>query len=360
MNIIHIVESFAGGVYDFLVDLTNGMSEFNHFIIHGKRENTPKDFKKDFPKGTEFLYWKNASREINPKKDLFALKELIDILKSVDNIDIIHLHSSKAGFLGRAAARILGLQNKVIYTSHGVSFLRKDVSSIKKKQFELFEKLASKFGGQVIACSNSEAQEFRKIGIQAKYIFNGVDTNKCQVNQLNKKEDKFIIGTVGRITYQKNPMMFNEIANQFLEYKDIKFVWVGDGELRDELASENIEITGWLNKDDVFKKLAEIDLYISTSLWEGLPLSVLQAMCFRKPLLLSNCVGNVDLVIEGKNGFIFNNIEEATEKIKILNADKKLLEIFGENSFKILQENFTLDKTIQEYKKLYILIGGIT
>jgi glycosyltransferase involved in cell wall biosynthesis len=354
MKIIHVTESFAGGVHDFLVDLTNGMSEFNHFIIHGIRENTPKDFKKDFPKGTEFLYWKNASREINPKKDLFALKELIDILKSVDNIDIIHLHSSKAGFLGRAAARILGLQNKVIYTSHGVSFLRKDVSSIKKKQFELFEKLASKFGGQVIACSNSEAQEFRKVGIKARYIFNGVDIDKCQAKQLNKKEDKFIIGTVGRITYPKNPMMFNEIANQFLEYKDIKFVWIGDGELRDELTSENIEITGWLNKDDLFKKLAEIDLYISTSLWEGLPLSVLQAMCFRKPLLLSNCVGNVDLVIEGKNGFIFNDKEEAVNKIEKLFNNYELLKTLGEGSFKILKDNFTLEKTVKEYKNLYL------
>jgi glycosyltransferase involved in cell wall biosynthesis len=360
VRIVHIVESFAGGVYDFLVDLTNGMPEFNHFIIHGKRENTPKEFRKDFPKGTEFFYWKNASREINPKKDLFALKELIDILKLVDNINVIHLHSSKAGFLGRLAARILGLQNKVIYTSHGASFLRKDVSPLKRKQYELFEKIASKFGGQVVACSKSEADIFRKIGIQAKYIFNGVDINKCQANQLNKKVDKLIIGTVGRITYQKNPIMFNEIARQFLEYKDIRFVWIGDGELKNELTSENIEITGWLNKYDVFKRLTEIDLYISTSLWEGLSLSVLQAMCFRKPLLLSNCVGNVDLVIEGKNGFIFKNIEEAIEKIKILHTDKKLLEIFGENSFKILQEKFTLDKTIQEYKKLYILIGCIT
>lgn len=354
MNIIHIVESFGGGVYDFLVDLTNGMPEFNYYIIYGKRENTPADFKKDFPKGTKFFYWKNAAREINPKKDLFALKELIDILKSVDNIDIVHLHSSKAGFLGRLAAKILGLQNKTIYTSHGVSFLRHDVSKFKKKQFEIFEKIASKFGGDIIACSKSEAEEFKKIGIKADFIFNGIKLNKCCIKKNKKNSNQFIIGTVGRITYPKNPMMFNEIANQFLEYKDIKFVWIGDGELRDELTSENIEITGWLNKDDLFKKLAEIDLYISTSLWEGLPLSVLQAMCFRKPLLLSNCVGNVDLVIEGKNGFIFNDKEEAVNKIEKLFNNYELLKTLGEGSFKILKDNFTLEKTVKEYKNLYL------
>lgn len=353
MKIIHIAESFAGGVYDFLVDLTNGMPEFEHFIIHGKRENTPESFEKDFPENTKFFYWKNATREVNPKKDFLALIELLKILKSINEIDVIHLHSSKAGFLGRLAARILGLQNKVIYTSHGVSFLRKDVSLLKRKQYEFFEKLASKFGGQVVACSKSEAEKFRRIGINADFIFNGIDINKCCIEEIKKNENKFVIGTVGRITYPKKPKMFNEIAQYFLTYKNVEFLWIGDGELRTELTSSNIEITGWLDKQNVFRKLMEVDLYLSTSLWEGLPLSVLQAMCAKKPLLLSNCVGNVDLVVKGQNGFIFNTKNEAVEKIRLLFKNKKLLKSLGENSFRILQEDFTIDKTIREYKNLY-------
>jgi glycosyltransferase involved in cell wall biosynthesis len=360
MQIVHIVESFAGGVYDFLVDLTNGLPEFNHIIIHGLRNNTPKNFKQDFPKGTNFFLWKNAEREVKPLKDLLALKELIKLLQSINNIDVIHLHSSKAGFLGRVAAKILGLQNKVIYTSHGVSFLRKDISLLKRKQFEIFEKIASKLGGNVIACSKSEAEEFRKRGIQADFIFNGIDLNKCNVKKSNVKKGKlqrepFIIGTIGRITYQKNHYLFNEIA-KFFEKENIKFIWIGDGELKETLTAKNIIITGWVPRKKVLKLLNRIDIYLSTSLWEGLPLSVLQAMCLKKPLLLSECVGNVDLINNGslKNGFLFKNKKEAIEKIFLLKNNYQLRKFLGNNSFKILKEKFDLKKTLEEYRRIYL------
>ena len=360
MRVVHIAESFAGGVYDFLVDLTNGMKDFEHFIVYGKRDNTPEDFEKDFPIKTRFFYWKSATREINPKRDFLALKELIDILKAIKKIDIIHLHSSKAGFIGRLAARILNLQDRVIYTSHGVSFLRKDISYIKKKQFELLEKIASKFGGEVVACSKSEADEFRKVGIKARFIFNGIDVKKYNIEKINKSKKHFIIGTVGRITYAKNPKMFNEIAKHFENREYIKFLWVGDGELKKYLVSSNIEVTGWLDKKMMMENLKQIDLYISTSLWEGLPLSALQAMSARKPLLLSKCVGNIDLVVEGVNGFTFETEEEAISNIERLINDNESLELLGENSFKILNENFTMEKCIKEYKALYESLTGIS
>ncbi|WP_051654685.1 glycosyltransferase [Persephonella sp. IF05-L8] len=355
MKIIHIVESFAGGVFDFLVDLINGMSEFEHIIVHGKRENTPVDYKKYFPEETNFFYWKNAVREVNPKQDLLALIELINILKNQKDIDVIHLHSSKAGFLGRLATRTLGLQNKVVYTSHGVSFLRKDVSQLKLKQFVWFEKIATKFGGRVIACSKSEAEEFRKYGIDANYIYNGIDINEVYSSNANSK-DKVIIGTVGRITYPKNPKLFDEIANYFKSFPNIKFLWIGDGELKHELKSENIKITGWLSRNQALEKLKEIDIYLSTSLWEGLPLSVLQAMALSKPLILSNCVGNIDLVENNYNGFLFKDRNEAIRSIENLLADKNLIQNFGENSYKMYKAYFTLNKMVESYKNLYLKI----
>lgn len=355
MKVIHIVESFAGGVFDFLVDLVNGLTEFQHIIVHGKRENTPNDYKKYFPERTNFFYWKNVVREINPKQDLLALIELINILKNQKDIDVIHLHSSKAGFLGRVSARSLGLQDKVTYTSHGVSFLRKDVSQLKLKQFVWFEKIANKFGGKVIACSKSEAEEFRKYGIDANYIYNGIDVNEVYSSNVNSK-DKIIIGTVGRITHQKNPKLFYKIASYFKSFPNIKFLWIGDGELKHELISENIEITGWLSRNEALEKLKEINIYLSTSLWEGLPLSVLQAMALQKPLILSNCVGNMDLVKNNYNGFLFKDRNEAIRSIENLLADKNLIQNFGENSYKMYKVNFTLNKMIENYKKLYLKI----
>ncbi len=353
MKIIHIVESFGGGVFEFLRILTSEI-EGEHFIIHAIRKDTPTNYKSLFNKNVKFILWKSAAREINPIKDLKALVELIKILKSLNSaIDVLHLHSSKAGFFGRLSAKFLGLSNKVIYTTHGISFLRKDISSIKKELFIFLEKLAFKFGGKVIACSKSEAEFIRKYGISSDYIYNGIKCPPYLEEDNLKPNQKIKIITVGRISYQKNPWLFQKIAQYFLPSKDLEFIWVGDGELRNILNLPNIKITGWVSQEEVFKFLMQADIYLSTSLWEGLPLAVLQAMCVGLPLVLNNCVGNVDLVKENYNGFVFKNYDEAIEKLNILIRSTKKRLSMGKASIDLVRKNFTLDKMINRYKQLY-------
>lgn len=92
-----------------------------------------------------------------------------------------------------------------------------------------------------------------------------------------------------------------------MHFKDdtrVRFLWIGDGELRNEIQeNEQVQVTGWVTPNEVQHYLNQIDVYISTSLWEGLPLSVLEAMNCGKPLLLSDCVGNVDTVKMGTMDF---------------------------------------------------------
>jgi len=355
MKIIHIVESFAGGVFDFLVDLSNGISNHEHIIIYAEREHTPKNFKDLFPDNTQFILWSNATREINPKKDFLALKELIMYLKDFKDADAIHLHSSKAGFLGRIAARLLGIQDKVIYTPHGVSFLREDVSPIKHKLFVNLEKVGAWLGGKVVACSKSEAEAFHSYKIEAKYVNNGI---KCKTVQNGTKSivaNKITrIGTIGRITYQKNPVMFNEIARKFKNNNTIEFIWIGGGgEIEDSLDTQNIIKTGWIDRDEVERQLANVDIYLSTSLWEGLPLSVLQTMCTGKPLVLSNCVGNKDLVRKDYNGILFNGIDEAQKALNNIIKNREKIELFGKHSRKLVQKEFSINQMVEGYLNLY-------
>jgi len=359
MRIVHIVEAFGGGVFDFLRILTSNI-DAEHIIVHSLRKETPKNYKKFFEKNIKFFYWKSANREINLSKDFRALLDLIFILRSLSQnkkIDVIHLHSSKAGFLGRLAAKTLGLSDKVIYTTHGISFLRKDISLTKKKILISLEKLAYKLGGKVIACSRSEAEFIKKYGIEASYIFNGL---KCpKLGNKKFKANKFIetekikIATVGRITFPKNPFLFREIAKAFLSVKNVEFIWIGDGELKNVIDLPNIKITGWLSQEEVFEVLKQADIYLSTSLWEGLPLAVLQAMCTELPLVLHHCVGNIDLVEEEYNGFLFRNKVEAVEKLKLLiNFIEKRISM-GKASLKLVQTKFSLEKMIAEYRNLY-------
>jgi len=353
MEIIHVVEAFGGGILDFLKILVSNI-EANHIIIHALRKDTPKDYKDFFEKDVKLIHWKYASREINPINDFKAFLELTNILKRLSKrkkIEVLHLHSSKAGFLGRLSAKLLRLNSKVIYTTHGISFLRKDVSLIEKEIFIFLEKLAYKFGGKVIACSRSEAEFIRNYGINANYIYNGI---KCpNFNKKIQKKEKIKIITVGRIAYPKNPYLFQEIAKEFLPYENIEFIWVGDGELRSTINLPNVKITGWLPQKEVFNILSQADIYLSTSLWEGLPLAVLQAMCAKLPLVLHNCIGNVDLVEEDYNGFLFRNKVEAVKKLRTLISFKRKRISMGEASLRLVKTKFSLEEMLKKYRNLY-------
>lgn len=351
MKIIHVMECFAGGTFNFLVDLTNELSNEEHIVIYGtNRENTPKNFKVLFNKNVKFIEWKTAQREMKPLKDIKALWELYTILKKIENIDIIHLHSSKAGFLGRIVSFLLGKSKKTIYTPHAISFLRLDVSSKKRKIFIWMEKFASFFGGKIVACSQSEKEVIEEQGIKnVTFINNGI--KPLEIEKKVNTSDKITIISVGRLSIQKNPKLFNDIALEFIDNPNIQFIWCGDGELKSELTSPNIKCTGWIERRTLENYLANADIYLSTSLWEGLPLSVLEAMSIGLPVILSNCVGNRDLVQD--NGFLYKNKKEATNDINELIENRALIDKKGYNSKILMDNNFYIENMAISYLNIY-------
>ncbi len=187
LSVVHVVESFAGGVFHFILDLIKRLPA-KHLIVHGLRSDTPENFKELFPENTQFIYWRSATREINPLRDFLALFELVEILRALrGKLDIIHLHSSKGGFLGRVASKILRLEKRVIYTPHSVAFLREDVQGYKRFLFKTLEKLAFSLGGQVVATSPSEKEALEKVGIEAICIPNGIDIE--EVREIAEREE---------------------------------------------------------------------------------------------------------------------------------------------------------------------------
>lgn len=351
MKIVHVMECFAGGTFNFLVDLTSELSNEEHIVIYGtNRENTPKNFKDLFNKNVKFIEWKTAQREMKPLKDIKALWELYSILKKIDNIDVIHLHSSKAGFLGRIVSFLLGKSKKTIYTPHAISFLRLDVSSKKRKIFIWMEKFASFFGGKIVACSQSEKEVIEEQGIKnVTFINNGI--KPLEIEKKVNTSDKITIISVGRLSIQKNPKLFNDIASEFKDNPNIKFIWCGDGELKSELISQNIKCTGWIEQKKLESYLANADIYLSTSLWEGLPLSVLEAMSIGLPVILSNCVGNRDLVED--NGVLYIDKIEAVKNINELLKNKIWTNKKGHNSKIIVENNFNMRNMAISYLNIY-------
>lgn len=355
--ILHIVESFAGGTFEFLVNLTKNLNEFHHIIIHGKRTETIANYRSFFPADVEFIYWQNAEREISLIKDIKALIELLKILKKIKKINIIHVHSSKAGFLGRLAALIIGKRQKVIYTPHGISFFRKDVSFLKKTFYVVLEFIASFMCNVIVCCSQSEQDCVKKYFIKNVLVIeNGVSGYKEKKATATKETDKFIVATMGRITPAKNPKLFNEIAYHIKDDKQIQFIWIGDGENRQSIKSENIFVTGWLASNQALKKLFECSVYLSTSLWEGLPLSVLSAMSEAKPVVLTKCAGNID-VNKCNNALFYNSAIEAVKILLKLKNNKSLISNLGIKNYEVYKEFFTINTMCAKYKRLYLSVS---
>jgi glycosyltransferase involved in cell wall biosynthesis len=349
IKILHISETFASGVYTYIKQLKNysKKNDLKTFIIYSGERSENKDIlENDFSIDTELICIQ-MTREISLLKDIVSL---INIIKEVRRIkpDVIHVHSSKAGVLGRIA-RIFHSKAKLFYTPHGYSFLREDISNKKKKLYKFVESVISKiFGGTIVACGDQEYEEASKIG-KAVLIRNGVDVNDFKKFEEHIPNEILTIGTSGNIYEPKNPSFFNELASNLPQYK---FMWIGDGELKNRLNSEIVEISGWKSRDDALELVNNFDVFISTSLWEGLPFNIIEAMAMSKPIISSNIKGNRVTISQNKNGFLCNNLEEFIAGIKKL-EDKEIRDSFGRKSKNMVDELFDINKNFIQLINLY-------
>ena len=354
IKVIHVIEALGGGVYTYFKNLSHfmGKSEITErietFIIYsGKRkEIIPNNIKKEFSKNIHLIAL-DMEREFNLFKDLKSTFHLRKLFLEI-NPDIIHLHSSKAGVIGRWANFLTLKKFPVFYTPHGYAFLRQDISKNKRWFYKFVEQNTQKiFGGTTIACGDTEFEIAKSMG-KTKLVRNGIDFKSISKEYIPTQNQALTFGIVGRITAQKNPELFNEIA---LRYPNYHFIWIGDGELRNEITAKNVEITGWFHSPEpVYEWINKIDVFLQTSLWEGLPLAVLEAMALRKPIVAKNVIGNKDIVKQNVNGFLFNSIDDLDDIIK--NTQNNLYK-FGQNSYLICKERFDCNKNFKDLILIY-------
>ena len=356
MKILHVVEALGGGVYTYFNGLSSFFSqdeitkEHETIIIYNDKRNEiiPEKIKEDFGSKVELIKVEMV-KNLNPIKDLKSTYQLAKLIRQI-NPDVVHLHSSKAGVIGRWASFISLKKHKLFYTPHGYSFLRKDLSKNSKSILKNIEKYTQTFfGGTTIACGDTEFEIAKTLG-KALMIRNGINLSELEKKSKGSTNKTLTFGLVGRITFARNPTLFNEIALRFPYYN---FIWIGDGDLNAQITAPNIEITGWMfNSDEVYEQLNRIDAILQTSLWEGLPIALLEALAFRKPIVATNIIGNKDIVVHGVNGFLFENIEELKPYFKQLENEKTRFEM-GENAFEICKSKFDNEKNFNSLIQIY-------
>ena len=350
IKLMHIVEAFGGGVFSFLINLINHTEPcYEITVLHGLREETELNFKEYFMPEVNFIKINNFTKEINVFKDFKALQEISKLIKKIKP-DIIHLHSSKAGILGRIAAM------KSIYNPHGFAFLNSELSLLKKTIYKTIEKLAIKRPCIITGCSRSEFNEAKKLGGEVILINNGIDIYQIDriVNQLSKRifnRHCLKFYTCGRIESIKNPILFNNIA---LSFPNNEFLWIGDGNMRGLLTSPNIKITGWKKKPDVYQIAYEQDVLIMTSLCEAMPLSLLEGMYMRKICIVSETLGHIDVINHGVNGFLCNNLDDYKAIINnIIETDETLIKKITKNAYLDIVNKLNVNNMASEYMALY-------
>ncbi len=320
-KILFFVEAMGGGVFTYIVDLSNELcKKYDMYVAYGLRPQTPENYKDYFDKKVHLIYVPEYTRSINLANDFksfFRMKKIADEIQP----DIIHLHSSKSGVLGRWAFD--GKKIPMFYTPHGYSFLMENYEWYQRWGYKVVEVLSARRRCITISCSYGENNETLKFTKNATYVNNGINIKKLQLllDNIKVSEHQFTVYTLGRICYQKNPKLFNDIAERM---PNVKFIWIGDGELRNILTSSNIEITGWKDREDALKISMNADVFLLTSLWEGLPMSLLESMYMRKLCVVSDVIGNHDVIKSGINGYVCNSIDDYVRAIKSM--DKKLVD----------------------------------
>lgn len=334
MKIIHVTESLGGGVLNIIQSLCVSQIDCgcDVIVIHSVRGDTPKhDFLEEiFPSPIRRILFPMVTN-ISFVKDYKALLDLFYIIKN-ENPDVIHLHSSKAGVLGRLACFFLGVTNCCFYTPHGYSFLRKDISRIKYSLFKFIEYLVSLTGTTTIACSKSEFDHTQNTinNKKVRLVENSVPVFDISI-AVGNVSPRCVISTSGRLSPPKNPIAFRDLAIS-IDIVGVDFLWIGGGELYDDLLIDGVlpnslKCTGWVSRNNVSNFLKHTDIFVMTSLWEGMPLSLIEAQVAGLPAVVPNVEGCRDVVINGVTGYVCNSPSEMKERVTFLisNIEHRLI-----------------------------------
>lgn len=279
-----------------------------------------------------------------------------------NNIDLIHTHNIEASFYAGTAAKLV--RRPVVHTQHDPQL----TFSLKKKIKVFLTSLGAK---KIVAVSKDiesvYRNSFRIKNNQLLTILNGIDTslepegsvtqklkNNCNINPTD-----LVVGTVARFAEVKDLFtLIDSFIRVYEKRKDVHLLMVGDGPLDQELkdyasksiVSQMIHFLGYRN--DVINVLGTFDIFVNCSLSEGLSMTILEAMACHLPIVATAVGGNKELVRNNINGFLVPAKAPDTLANSILDAIP-LSERFGDMSYKIVKEKYSLSGMVKNYESIY-------
>lgn len=300
----------------------------------------------------------------------FSVKHLIRLVLFIkrNEIDIIHAHGKGAGIYARLA-KIFRPKTYLVYTLHGLHIA--NYTKPMKYIYIFLERVLGKLTNMFINVSNGEKQVCLDNKLftvsKSKVIYNAIENDENNYptkdelrRKLNLPIERFLILSVIRFNPQKNITAMLEIAQKLSDDKNFMFILIGDGEEKSSIEKkiseskiDNVKLLGYQKNINEF--LFASDLFLSTSLWEGLPYSLIEATRAGIPIVASDVIGNNEVVFDKHNGYLFqvDDIDSAAQLLKELRVSNKILETFGQNSKRVFKEHFMLQRMINKLNEVY-------
>ncbi|MDP8253685.1 MAG: glycosyltransferase family 4 protein [Candidatus Kaelpia aquatica] len=364
MKILQIITHLEmGGAQKATLLLSQELISRGHdvVVLSSVRGGLLKEFREKL--GPNFRSLCFLKRSVNPVFDLLAFFSLFIYIKEF-NFDLVHTHSSKAGILGRWAAFFSSV--KSVHTVHGFAF-HDYQNFILRHCSILIERVTALISDKIILVSEEVKKKALKNSIiiteeRAEVIYELVKIPP--VDPIVKNKNFFTIGMVAPLKTQKRPEDFLKfVASLSRIRKDVRFVLVGDGKLRPKLEMiakrygilDKVEFKGW--REDAYAIMQSFDIFVLTSIFEGQPHVIIEAMSLSIPVIATAVDGVKDLISQGENGFLvkpfkYNDIALLANRLL---DDKVLRGSVGFRGYSYLktEKRFDYIENISKIERLY-------
>ena len=348
MKILHIItKSELGGAQSVLTSIVNALCEEHEVTViagegDGKMFNAIDD-------RVRKIYYPHLRRDISLYHDTKTLVAMWKFNRKL-RPDIIHLHSSKAGLLGR----LVFPRRKIIYTIHGFDSIR-----VAFRQFLPIERIMQRRCAAIVGVSQYDMNSLHSEGIFANthLVYNGVDVPQQQPSATVSFPTGYAktVLCIARVAKPKRHDIFIECAKRLPQYA---FVWIGNLDPVDNVP-DNVFFLGNIPNAAAYCKQA--DLFMLPSNYEGLPIVILEAMCQGKAIVASKVGGISEMVIDNKNGFaVPNDSAIFAERIQYILGNDEVLQQFSDYSLQLYKNRFTNQKMVEGYLKIYTEVAKHT
>ncbi|HOM02486.1 MAG TPA: glycosyltransferase family 4 protein [Acetivibrio sp.] len=317
----------------------------------------------------EFKHIDIPTLAINKRGPVSTIKNIIKIRKILkeENIDVIHGHNAAAAFTSYLASKTVNRKVAITHSVRGMEI---------RKGYQWRNFIYRLYPATFFAVSDFTKQMLIRAGVREDRIintYNGVDTEKFDIskchrdafrNEIGTGEDTVLIGTVGRVNYNKGQeVLIKAIPYILKKTSNFKVVIVGDGErleackelARDLGVEEFVHFTGF--RRDIPNIQAALDIYTLASVkGEMFPNSILEAMAMGNPWVASKLSGIPEISENGKNGLLVqpNNCEDLADKLSELIINEILRKNMGKNCIKTVYEKYTIKKVCDAIEYGYL------